>query len=180
MSISGFAYQKLTFTLKKEAKTSNHCQAQFDVVLPYFFPQQKLFQTAGRNNFRQKTFLFCLAQIFLYRTKLIFYRLNTSSARLNDKKSFLPYPLLCWTFFFRVIILVRAGNCKALMQLTKQPKGYKFKFHRRALFLEWLTVVWNVVEALIAITAGIIAASATLITFGTDNLIELLSGAALI
>ena len=48
--------------------------------------------------------------------------------------------------------------------------------HRRALWLEWITTVWNVVEAVIAIGAGILSRSIALIAFGADSLIEVLSG----
>lgn len=54
------------------------------------------------------------------------------------------------------------------------------KLHQRGLFLEWFTVSWNIIEAAIAITAGILAASTALIAFGTDSLIELISGIALL
>jgi cation diffusion facilitator family transporter len=49
------------------------------------------------------------------------------------------------------------------------------RLHRRALRLEWLTVGWNVVEALVAITAGVIAGSVALIGFGADSGVEVLS-----
>jgi cation diffusion facilitator family transporter len=50
------------------------------------------------------------------------------------------------------------------------------QFHRRALWLEWITTAWNVVEAVIAIGAGILSRSIALIAFGADSLIEVLSG----
>lgn len=49
------------------------------------------------------------------------------------------------------------------------------ELHRRALNLEWFTVGWNVVEAAVAIGAGILAGSKALIGFGADSLIETLS-----
>lgn len=52
--------------------------------------------------------------------------------------------------------------------------------HRRGIRLEWITVVWNVVEALVAIGAGLGASSTALVAFGTDSLIELLSAGALL
>ncbi|MDW7679977.1 MAG: cation transporter, partial [bacterium] len=54
------------------------------------------------------------------------------------------------------------------------------RLHRRGLFLEYFTVSWNLIEAIVAITAGIIASSTALIAFGIDSLIELISGAALL
>ena len=47
--------------------------------------------------------------------------------------------------------------------------------HRKALRLEWLTTLWNVLEAVIAIGAGAVAGSTALIAFGADSLIEVSS-----
>ena len=55
---------------------------------------------------------------------------------------------------------------------------------RRALLekgvrLEFFTVGWNVLEAVVAITAGVVAGSIALIGFGLDSVIESISGVAL-
>ena len=52
--------------------------------------------------------------------------------------------------------------------------------HRRALHLEWFTVAWNIVEAVVAIGAGVAAGSIALIGFGADSLIEVISGGVLV
>lgn len=52
--------------------------------------------------------------------------------------------------------------------------------HRRALLLEWITVSWNVLEAVIALTAGVLAGSKALIGFGADSLIETVSAVTLL
>jgi divalent metal cation (Fe/Co/Zn/Cd) transporter len=52
--------------------------------------------------------------------------------------------------------------------------------HRRALWLEYLTVGWNVVEGMVAIGAGVIAGSVALIGFGADSAIEVISGVGLL
>lgn len=52
--------------------------------------------------------------------------------------------------------------------------------HRRAIGLEWFTVAWNIVEASVALGAGLAAGSVALISFGADSLIEVLSGSALL
>ena len=52
--------------------------------------------------------------------------------------------------------------------------------HRRAIQLEWATTAWNVIEAGIAIRAGLISGSIALIAFGIDSLIEVLSAVALL
>lgn len=51
---------------------------------------------------------------------------------------------------------------------------------RRALWLERLTAVWMTIEAAIALGTGVFAHSVTLIAFGADSLIELLSACVLL
>ena len=46
---------------------------------------------------------------------------------------------------------------------------------RRGLWLAALTIAWNVIEAIIAISAGIAAGSLALVAFGFDSIIEVLS-----
>ena len=50
----------------------------------------------------------------------------------------------------------------------------------RGVRLEWLTVAWMAVEAVLAIGAGVAARSVLLTAFGADSLIELLSGGTLL
>jgi divalent metal cation (Fe/Co/Zn/Cd) transporter len=52
--------------------------------------------------------------------------------------------------------------------------------HRRALLLEYSTVGWNVVEAVVAIAAGVLAGSVALIGFGADSAIEVVSAVGLL
>ena len=42
--------------------------------------------------------------------------------------------------------------------------------------LEWLTVAWMVIEALVAIGSGLIAGSLMLTAFGLDSVVELICG----
>jgi divalent metal cation (Fe/Co/Zn/Cd) transporter len=51
---------------------------------------------------------------------------------------------------------------------------------RRGRLLEYLTIGWNSLEAIISIIAGLIAGSIALVSFGLDSLIEVSSGAALL
>ena len=51
---------------------------------------------------------------------------------------------------------------------------------RRARRLEYLTIGWNLLEALVAVGAGLAAGSAALVGFGLDSLIESASGGALL
>lgn len=46
---------------------------------------------------------------------------------------------------------------------------------RRGLWLAALTITWNVIEAAVAISAGIAAGSLALVAFGFDSIIEVLS-----
>ena len=50
---------------------------------------------------------------------------------------------------------------------------------RRGLLLNWVTIAYNVIEAVIAIGAGVVAGSVALVGFGLDSVIEVTaSGAA--
>ena len=51
---------------------------------------------------------------------------------------------------------------------------------RRGRHLEYFTIVWNVLESVVSIWAGIVAGSSALIGFGVDSAIESSSGAALL
>ena len=46
--------------------------------------------------------------------------------------------------------------------------------------LEYFTIVWNCLEGLVAVVAGAVAGSISLVGFGVDSLIEVTSGAALL
>jgi cation diffusion facilitator family transporter len=54
------------------------------------------------------------------------------------------------------------------------------RLQRRGVLLEWFTVTWNVVEAAVAITAGVIAGSVALVGFGIDSGIEVVAASALL
>ena len=51
---------------------------------------------------------------------------------------------------------------------------------RRGRRLEYFTIAWNSVEAIVALIAGLAAGSISLVGFGTDSIIEVTSGAALL
>lgn len=63
------------------------------------------------------------------------------------------------------------------MQTQALPRG---EVLRHALRLEYLTVGWNVVEGVIAVTAALAAGSVALLGFGIDSFVESASGAVLI
>jgi cation diffusion facilitator family transporter len=52
--------------------------------------------------------------------------------------------------------------------------------HRRALWLEYVTVGWNVVEGVVAIGAGLLAGSVALVGFGVDSSVEVISALGLL
>ena len=51
---------------------------------------------------------------------------------------------------------------------------------RQAFWLEWLTIGWMVIEAVVALWSGFIAHSITLLAFGLDSVIELISASVLV
>ena len=51
---------------------------------------------------------------------------------------------------------------------------------RQAFRLEWLTIGWMTVEAVVALASGLVAGSLVLIAFGLDSLIELASAGVLV
>ena len=57
---------------------------------------------------------------------------------------------------------------------------YRAELIRAAFWLEWLTIGWMIVEAVIALVSGVTARSMSLIAFGLDSLIELASACVLI
>jgi divalent metal cation (Fe/Co/Zn/Cd) transporter len=51
---------------------------------------------------------------------------------------------------------------------------------RRGLLLEYLTIAWNTIEAVVAVVAGIAAGSIALIGFGLDSLIEVFAASVVV
>ena len=58
--------------------------------------------------------------------------------------------------------------------------GRMAQLRRRGFWLEYASMAWMVVEAGVAITAGVIASSIALVGFGLDSVIELFSAAIVI
>ena len=67
-----------------------------------------------------------------------------------------------------------------LLQITTVPAGGSVAERdglvRRAQLLAWIGLGWHVIEAAVAIAAGVIAGSVALIGFGADSLIEVGAG----
>lgn len=70
--------------------------------------------------------------------------------------------------------------CAAELTLAVAIDAERPALIRRAFRLEYATVAWMIVEAAVAIWAGIQAASVSLLAFGIDSLIELASAGVLI
>jgi Predicted Co/Zn/Cd cation transporters len=64
--------------------------------------------------------------------------------------------------------------------MTMLEPARRVTLHRRAVRLECVTVGWNVIEALVAIGAGVIAGSVALVGFGVDSGIEIISAVGLL
>jgi cation diffusion facilitator family transporter len=60
------------------------------------------------------------------------------------------------------------------------PLDRRRVLHRRALRLEYFTIGWNVIEAVVAIGAGVIAGSVALVGFGVDSAVEVISAVGLL
>ena len=60
------------------------------------------------------------------------------------------------------------------MALTRQAMA------QRGRRLEYFTIAWNSLEGLVAVVAGVIAGSISLVGFGLDSLVEVTSGVALL
>ena len=75
-----------------------------------------------------------------------------------------------------------ADECCAppALVLPPKPHGDREPLIREAFQLEWLTIGWMSVEAVVALASGIAAGSLMLTAFGLDSVIELASAGALI
>jgi divalent metal cation (Fe/Co/Zn/Cd) transporter len=58
--------------------------------------------------------------------------------------------------------------------------GRREKLHRRGLMLEWFSVAWNVIEGVVAMGTRIFMGSVSLVAFGADSFIEVISAIALL
>jgi divalent metal cation (Fe/Co/Zn/Cd) transporter len=75
-----------------------------------------------------------------------------------------------------------ADECCAPLALVlpSKPPGEREALIREAFRLEWLTIGWMSIEAVVAIGSGVTAGSLVLTAFGLDSLIELASAGVLI
>jgi divalent metal cation (Fe/Co/Zn/Cd) transporter len=64
--------------------------------------------------------------------------------------------------------------------LPTRPKVDRTRLIREVFRLEWLTIGWMVVEAVVALASGVAAGSLVLVAFGLDSVIELISAGVLV
>ncbi len=67
-----------------------------------------------------------------------------------------------------------------MFQMSEAVLDHRSAIARRGKRLEYFTIVWNSLEGLVAVIAGAIAGSISLVGFGVDSFIEVTSGAALL
>ena len=70
-------------------------------------------------------------------------------------------------------------ECCAPPPLVLPPRPERASLIREAFRLEWLTIGWMTIEAIVSIGAGIFAGSLVVLAFGLDSLIELASAGVL-
>lgn len=58
--------------------------------------------------------------------------------------------------------------------------GIGSQLHKRALFLSYFTVGYNILEGIVSILAGLLAGSIALVGFGLDSFVESLSGGVMV
>jgi hypothetical protein len=61
--------------------------------------------------------------------------------------------------------------------LSSRPTVDRHPLVREAFRLEWITIGWMVIEAVVAIGSSIVSGSLVLFAFGLDSVIELISAA---
>ena len=64
--------------------------------------------------------------------------------------------------------------------LPTKPAADRKPLIREAFRLEWLTIGWMVIEAIVATAAGVVSGSLVLIAFGLDSVVELISAGVLV
>lgn len=72
------------------------------------------------------------------------------------------------------------ANGPALKTLDNKNVDRRLRAVRRGTLLEYFTIAWNSLEAVVAIVAGLFAGSIALVGFGLDSVVEVSSGAALL
>lgn len=66
------------------------------------------------------------------------------------------------------------------MSAESAKHDHRERLHSRGVLFECFTIAWNVVEAIVAVGAGLVAGSTALIAFGVDSSIEVIAASALL
>jgi hypothetical protein len=88
----------------------------------------------------------------------------------------------------RKLVLVEVSLRSHLRELRFWPKAFmsesavpsRTRIVRQGRRLEYFTIAWNAFEGLVAVVAGAIAGSISLVGFGIDSFIEVTSGSVLL
>lgn len=72
--------------------------------------------------------------------------------------------------------VVSSGQPLPVLQVVSRPAPDRARFVQHARLLAWLGLGWHLVEAGIALAAGVVAGSIALVGFGVDSLIEAAAG----
>ncbi len=67
-----------------------------------------------------------------------------------------------------------------ILVIMEKLAGDRQALARRGRRLEYFTIAWNSLEGIVGIVAGIVAGSVSLVGFGVDSFIEVISGGALL
>src|ERR1019366_7397072 len=77
------------------------------------------------------------------------------------------------------LTLTRGGCAPPPLVLPSSAARDRISLIRDAFRLEWLTIGWMSIEAVVALTSGVAAGSLVLTAFGLDSVIELISAGVL-
>ena len=83
---------------------------------------------------------------------------------------------MCERGFAAFLFAIYSGYAFKMTELTVARQAVAHRGRR----LEYFTIVWNALEGLVAVATGIVAGSISLVGFGIDSFIEVISGATLL
>jgi divalent metal cation (Fe/Co/Zn/Cd) transporter len=83
---------------------------------------------------------------------------------------------MCERGFAAFLFAIYSGYALKMTQLTVARQVMAHRGRR----LEYFTIAWNGLEGLVAVAAGMVAGSISLVGFGMDSFIEVISGATLL
>lgn len=81
------------------------------------------------------------------------------------------------TTIAKVRIICSDTKHKARETLYNDPMTHDNALHKKALILEYLTIIWNVFEGIVCMTLGILAHSVSLFAYGLESSVEVFASA---